>query len=225
MRASVSSMIGVVSEAGLSGLPGRDSVISRKKDAKMSASSISIDLRNPFCGPLIQVNPRSSASVENGPARVFGVFLPINRSQVFKSIVGSIAVDMVNLVWNCSVSNYVRSAMRVNQFLTDHAVQVARGGVNKGKGLVAGVHLVPCLRSRNRVFVVAGAEKSSIALKPKKFSSFRIVSKQLAKIFRRDVWSFSHFGLLIRSFWSGLVEAVATPPSPHTLAHKYGASQ
>ena len=225
MRVSVSSMIGVVSEAGLSGLPGRDSVISRKKDAKMSASSIDIDLRDPFCGPFIQVNPRSSAGVESDPARVFGVFLPINCSQVFKSIVGLIAVDMINLVWNFAKGDHVRSSVGINQPFKDHSVQVSRNWINEGKRLVPSVDFIPGLRSRCWALVVARTKKIGGALKPKELSGIWFVPKQLEQKFGRDRGFCSHLGLLIRSFWSGLVEAVATPPSPHTLAHKYGASQ
>jgi hypothetical protein len=135
---------------------------------------------------------------------VLAVLGPRYQPQVGKPVVGSIAVDMVNLGWIDPVSHLPNQAMRYME-LTENTPRGIALGVWPIQSGPIGKSDIPSLAGRFLPSAL-GAEHFNGARLPRQAARLRVIGQQIAQNFRRWYRAFSHDRTSHVRLWLGLNE-------------------
>ena len=96
MAASASSVIWVVAKRCLSGFAGNDGLVKFIVSAKRNAANIIVNICLPFLSVLNPRNTYDSARIIVRTLQIAAVFNAVNRTKIFDTVVGTVAVDVID---------------------------------------------------------------------------------------------------------------------------------
>lgn len=179
-------MVFVKSQFFLRASPHRFGVVERLVPTKLLPDSIDVDVGVPSPHPLVPRNTKSSAGIVATEARIPLVFGVAHMPQVDPSIIGTISVDMVDLTVR-PLASLDRPNNAVRQV---HLVEQMAGPITPS---MCALERLTALKSdlKNSENSVA-FEHLSWSRKHKQLARLRLVAKQLAAQFWRDIGIVSH---------------------------------
>lgn len=121
----------------LCGLSGREGIFSLFKPAKENKFPVNTNISNPFLSPLFKSNANVTRLVSFGLSHVFRVFGFGDGPKIANPVVGSDAVNVVNVVGNDPIVYDPRNSMCGGSMAHNDSTFVAVS-INRGESLFAG---------------------------------------------------------------------------------------
>lgn len=166
--------------------PGCDGFFDRNVTAQVSHDPAALYLSAPFSGFGLSPHAVIAASVVPAEAAIANILDPRTASQINKSVVRSVAVDVVDVVGFFAGCKFPDDAMGKERLVVNRAMPVTVGSERTEGWFPSHLRVPTCRRAFGRMFRAREHFWASFA--PSQRAGFWVILKQLAKFISTRNW-------------------------------------